>query len=295
MTGKIRKNVIAKGFTLIELLVVISIIAVLMAIMMPALRKAREQAYRVVCGANMKQIGSATGAYMADNKYLWHDFNSGGGGQNYWGHRNYIIHAWGEPYYSNTPDSFWVSHGKLFDQDYVGTAKVFYCPADKMNAGTYDHHFSGDELKPQFERNFVRCNYISRNFNLYKGKVSLFKPLLTADKNNTRHLTPIKYCDSNMSILADRWTYSAGGTHGKKYYQNLYVDGHVESYNDSENNIAALGVYMSSDIDPEIQLNINDLLKTPQEALRDAEDRFGAIATDLQWAAGWLYFDHPSE
>jgi prepilin-type N-terminal cleavage/methylation domain-containing protein/prepilin-type processing-associated H-X9-DG protein len=45
-----------KGFTLVELLVVISIIALLMAILMPALAKAREQGKRIVCLNNLKQL-----------------------------------------------------------------------------------------------------------------------------------------------------------------------------------------------------------------------------------------------
>ncbi len=56
------------GFTLIELLVVISIIAVLMAIMMPALGKAREQAKRILCGANERQILQGLNNYSVDNK-----------------------------------------------------------------------------------------------------------------------------------------------------------------------------------------------------------------------------------
>ena len=56
-----------KGFTLIELLVVISIIAVLMAVMMPALGKAREAAKMVLCGNNCRQIGSQLTIYGNDN------------------------------------------------------------------------------------------------------------------------------------------------------------------------------------------------------------------------------------
>ena len=55
----------AKGFTLIELLVVISIIAVLMGILMPSLRKAREQAQRTACAANLKASAQA-GVMFAD-------------------------------------------------------------------------------------------------------------------------------------------------------------------------------------------------------------------------------------
>jgi prepilin-type N-terminal cleavage/methylation domain-containing protein/prepilin-type processing-associated H-X9-DG protein len=55
------------GFTLIELLVVISIIAVLMAVMMPALAKAREQAKTTVCRANLKQLVLAASLWAEDN------------------------------------------------------------------------------------------------------------------------------------------------------------------------------------------------------------------------------------
>ncbi|AQQ10255.1 type II secretion system protein G [Sedimentisphaera cyanobacteriorum] len=55
-----------KAFTLIELLVVISIIALLMAILMPALGRARESAKNVICGTNLKQIGVGTAMYVAD-------------------------------------------------------------------------------------------------------------------------------------------------------------------------------------------------------------------------------------
>lgn len=54
------------AFTLIELLVVISIIAVLMAIMMPALAKVREQAKTTICKTRLKDIGNAVGIYSND-------------------------------------------------------------------------------------------------------------------------------------------------------------------------------------------------------------------------------------
>jgi len=57
----------AKGFTLIELLVVIAIIAVLMAILMPSLKRAREQGKRAVCLNNLKQLGLAWIVYADDN------------------------------------------------------------------------------------------------------------------------------------------------------------------------------------------------------------------------------------
>jgi len=58
-----------RAFTLIELLVVIAIIAMLLAIMVPVLSKAKEQVRTIMCRSNLKQYGLCVRMYLDDNDY----------------------------------------------------------------------------------------------------------------------------------------------------------------------------------------------------------------------------------
>ena len=75
-----------KGFTLVELLVVIAIIALLMAILMPALRRTKDQAKNVVCQSNLKQWGVVFSMYAESSDGKLMDMNVYGG--------EWMSHAW---------------------------------------------------------------------------------------------------------------------------------------------------------------------------------------------------------
>jgi len=59
---------LSRGFTLVELLVVISIVALLIALLLPSLQNARHAGLRVVCASNLHQLGVGYASYAADDR-----------------------------------------------------------------------------------------------------------------------------------------------------------------------------------------------------------------------------------
>ena len=126
----------AGAFTLIELLVVVSIIALLVSILLPALSKAREQTKAVVCMVNLKQQGLASEYYCQDNNDImlpWQDWSDMS-----------QVRFWANvlcPYIGDDRAAKGQGDTSIWGQDSktAGTSlKMFYCPSQKKKDFSFD-------------------------------------------------------------------------------------------------------------------------------------------------------------
>lgn len=134
----------AKGFTLVELLVVIGIIALLIAILLPSLRRARQSAQSVACMSNERQVGIAIQQYLHDSK-----------GQ-YMPYYSLSIGAWYRRLVAD-PD-VWPNNAR----GYLPGYDVFFCPAYEHVRSLTNPYLPG-ETGVQYA---VRRGYISYGMNM---------------------------------------------------------------------------------------------------------------------------------
>lgn len=168
------------GFTLIELLVVISIIALLVAILLPALSKAREQARLAVCMSNQHQLCVGLQVYAADNEGKLPPSHVEAKGSSYlftWAnHINY--HANSEKRQNVSIENTFNNGGAAYYylKNYLATVQCFMCPlGPPVDIAKYEQQYSRYDEPEIWNRYFNGNNDITTttSYNMFWGGYTL--------------------------------------------------------------------------------------------------------------------------